>query len=102
MLISKMQTYFSDKMPPKKLKLKNKKWNLAKLENSFLSLIQVCSFEISIKFSIVDTLCSMTKKKNFTSQRAVFQILRHKNPKKIKTSQKKENACSKIVLDIFC
>jgi hypothetical protein len=36
MLISKMQTYLSDKMPPKKLKLKNKKKDLAKLENSFL------------------------------------------------------------------
>jgi hypothetical protein len=52
----------SDKMPPKKLYLKNKKkWDLAKLENSFLiitflggilSLRQVCFFEISIKFSI--------------------------------------------------
>ena len=62
MLISKMQTYLSDKMPPKKLKLKNdKKWDLANLENSFLiltffggilSLRQVCFFEISLKFWI--------------------------------------------------
>ncbi len=37
MLISKMQTYFSDKVPQKKLKWKKmKKWDLAKLENSFL------------------------------------------------------------------
>jgi hypothetical protein len=60
MLISKMQTYLSDKMTSKKLKLKNeKKWDLAKLENSFLilsffggilSLIQVCFFEISINY----------------------------------------------------
>ncbi len=36
MLISKMETYLSDKMPPKKLKLKNdKKWQ-KNLENSFL------------------------------------------------------------------
>jgi hypothetical protein len=37
MLISKLQTYLSDKMPPKKVKIKKrKKWDLAKLENSFL------------------------------------------------------------------
>jgi hypothetical protein len=37
MLISKMQTYLSDKMPPKKVKIKKrKKWDLANLENSFL------------------------------------------------------------------
>jgi hypothetical protein len=36
MLISKMQTYLSDKMPPKKVKIKKrKKWELANLENSF-------------------------------------------------------------------
>jgi hypothetical protein len=62
MLISKMQTYLSDKMPPKKVKIKKrKKWDLANLENSFLiltflggilSLRQVCFFEISLKFSI--------------------------------------------------
>jgi hypothetical protein len=63
MLISKMQTYLSDKMPPKKVKNKknDKKWDLANLENSFLiltffwgilSLRQVCFFEISIKFPI--------------------------------------------------
>jgi hypothetical protein len=62
MLVSKMQTYLSDKMPPKKIKIKKeKKWDLANLENSFLiltflggilSLRQVCFFEISIKFSI--------------------------------------------------
>ncbi len=54
MLISKMQTYLSDKMPPKKVKIKKrKKWDLASLENSFLlltffggilSLRQVCFF----------------------------------------------------------
>ncbi len=54
MLISKMQTYFSDKMPQKKLKIKNdKKWDLANLENGFLiltflggifSLKQLCFF----------------------------------------------------------
>jgi hypothetical protein len=36
MLISKMQTYLGDKMPPKKVIIeKRKKWDLAKLENSF-------------------------------------------------------------------
>jgi hypothetical protein len=54
MLVSKMQTYLSDKMPPKKVKIKKrKKWDLANLENSFLiltflggilSLRQVCFF----------------------------------------------------------
>ncbi len=54
MLISKLQTYFSDKIRPKKLKLKNdKKWDLANLEYSYLiltffggilSLRQVCFF----------------------------------------------------------
>ncbi len=49
-----MQTYLSDKMPPKKVKIKKrKKWDLANLENSFLiltflggilSLRQVCFF----------------------------------------------------------
>jgi hypothetical protein len=39
MLISKMQTYLCDKMPPKKGKIKiRKKWDLANLENSFLIL----------------------------------------------------------------
>jgi hypothetical protein len=62
MLISKMQTYLSDKMLPKKVIIeKRKKWDLAKLENSFLiitflggilSLRQVFFFEISIKLSI--------------------------------------------------
>jgi hypothetical protein len=34
-----MQTYLCDKMPLKKLKLKNKKkWDLAKLDNSFFNL----------------------------------------------------------------
>jgi hypothetical protein len=57
MLISKRQTYLSDKMSPQKVKIKKqKKWDLANLENSFLiltflggilSLRQVCFFEIS-------------------------------------------------------
>ncbi len=58
MLISKMQTYLSDKMPPEKVKIKKrKKWDLANLENGFLILTflggiltqrQVCFFEISL------------------------------------------------------
>jgi hypothetical protein len=60
MLISKMQTCLSDKMPPQKVKIKKlKKWDFAKLENGFLiltffgsilSLGRVRFFEISIKF----------------------------------------------------
>jgi hypothetical protein len=37
MMISKMQTYFFDKML-QKVKMKNKKCDLAKLENGFLIL----------------------------------------------------------------
>ncbi len=71
-----MQTYLGDKMPPKKVKIKKqKKWDLANLENSFfiltflggiLSLRQVCFFEISIKFSIfLIPYMTYFKKKNF-------------------------------------
>ncbi len=63
MLISKMQTYLSDKMPIKKVEIEknDKKWDLANLENSLLILTffgailsqrQVCFFEISLKFAI--------------------------------------------------
>ncbi len=62
MLISKMQTYLNDKMLPKKVQIKKrKKWDLANLEFSFLSLTffggilslrQVCFFELSFKFLI--------------------------------------------------
>jgi hypothetical protein len=62
MLISKMQTYLFDKMPPKKVKIKKpKKLGLSKFRKQFfnfnffggiLSLRQVCFFEISLKFSI--------------------------------------------------
>jgi hypothetical protein len=53
MLISKMQTYLSDKMPPKKLKLKNAKMGLSKIRKLFFnfkfwggifSLRKVCFF----------------------------------------------------------
>ncbi len=78
MLISKMQTYRSDKMPPKKVIIeKRKKWDLAKLKNSFLiitfwgggaflSLRQVCFFEISIKFpNFLTPYMTYFKKKKF-------------------------------------
>jgi hypothetical protein len=38
MLISKMQKYLRDKMPPKKVQIKKQKKDLAKLENGFLNL----------------------------------------------------------------
>ncbi len=45
MLISKMQTYLSDKMPPKKGKIKkDKKWDLANLENNFFILTFLGAF----------------------------------------------------------
>jgi hypothetical protein len=62
MLISKMQTYFSDKMLPKIVKIKKrKKMGLSKFRIQFfnfnffggiLSQRQVCFFELSFKFSI--------------------------------------------------
>ncbi len=77
-----MQTYVSDTMPPKKVKIKKtKKWGLANLENSFLiltflggilSLRQVCFFEISLKFSILIPYMTYFKKKIFTSQKSRF------------------------------
>jgi hypothetical protein len=45
MLISKMQTYLSDKMPPKKVKIKKRKnWDLANLENNFLIITFLGAF----------------------------------------------------------
>ncbi len=62
MLISKMQTYLSHKMPPKKVIIeKRKKMGLGKIRKQFfnynffgglLSLRQVYFYEISRKFSI--------------------------------------------------
>jgi hypothetical protein len=62
MLISKMQTCLSDKMPPEKVKIKKrKKMGLSKFRKQFLiltffggilSLRQVCFFEIGLKFLI--------------------------------------------------
>jgi hypothetical protein len=62
MLISKMKTCLSDKMLPKKVKIKKrKKMGLRKFRIQFLiltffggilSLRQVCFFELSFKFSI--------------------------------------------------
>jgi hypothetical protein len=62
MLILKMQTYLSDKMPPKKVKIKKRqRMGLSKFRKQFfnfnflggiLSLRQVCFVEISFKFLI--------------------------------------------------
>jgi hypothetical protein len=54
-LISKMQTYFSCKMPPKKVKIKKQKkfkysFLILTLLGGVLSQRQVCLFEISTKF----------------------------------------------------
>ncbi len=96
MLISKVQTYLSDKMPPKKVKIKNdKKWDLANLENSFLiltffegilSLRQVFLFKISLNSGFFDTLYDLFQEKKFSPlRRADFKIYQHKNQKKIET-----------------
>ncbi len=50
MLISKMQTYLGDKIPPDKVqKKKRKKWDLAKLKNSFLILTFLGLFRNQLK-----------------------------------------------------
>jgi hypothetical protein len=41
MLTSKKQTCLSDKMPPKKVKIKNKKWDIAKLEHIIYNFLRV-------------------------------------------------------------
>jgi hypothetical protein len=69
MLISKMQTYLSDKGPPQKVKIKNEKTGLSKIKKRFLtfnflgilSQRQVCFFEISIKFSHFWAFCHKDK-----------------------------------------
>ncbi len=73
---------------------------MANLENIFLiltfwggilSLRQVCFFEISLKFSIYDTLYDLFQEKKFSPpERADFKIYQHKNRKKIETPQNKE------------
>jgi hypothetical protein len=56
-----------------------------------LSLREVYFFEIGIKFSIFDTLYDLFKEQKISPlRRAIFQILRHNNPKKIETPQNKE------------
>jgi hypothetical protein len=58
MLISKMQTYLGDKMPPDKVqKKKRKKWDLAKLKNNFLILTFLGLFRNQLK--ILDKIKKM-------------------------------------------
>ncbi len=105
MLISKMKTYLSDKMPPPpKKKLKLKKWKimgLSKIRIPFFNLkffkghfVTRTSLFFWIQHKILDFLIPyMTyfKKKNISPLRkAVFQVLQHKNQKKIETPQNKE------------
>jgi hypothetical protein len=114
MLIYKMQTHLSEKMPPppkKKGKIKKrKKWD--KIRKWFfhfnflggvLSLRQVRFLKIILKFSIFLPYMTLCKKKNISPIRWVFfQIFQDKKKKKIEPHQNKENAFSKIVFDIFC
>jgi hypothetical protein len=107
----KMQIYHSDEMPPEKVKIKKrKKWDLAKLENSFLiltfwgailSLRQVCFFEISIKFSIFDTVYDIFKKKIHVSEGPILKFINTETKQRQKHHKIKKNPFSNIVLDIF-
>ncbi len=100
MLISKMQTYFSDKMPPKKVIIyKQKKWDFAKLDNRFLiltffggilSLGQISFFEFSTKFLIFlyPIWPTVFQEKNFTSQKGRFSNFVTQKPKKDRNGTK--------------
>jgi hypothetical protein len=96
MLISKKQTCLSDKMPPpQKKNLKLKKRFLISLSPIFfvfliltflggiLPLMQVCIFDISIKFSFFIPNITKIKEQTFTSQNAIFLTFCDKNQKKI-------------------
>jgi hypothetical protein len=90
-----MLTYLSDKMPPKKGKIKKQKirkqFFIITFLGGILSLRQVCFFEISIKFSIFwYTKWPISRKKISHFRRADFKINQHKNQKKIETPQNKE------------
>jgi hypothetical protein len=102
MLISKMQTYLSDKMPPKKVKIKKlQKMGLSKFRKQFFNFnffgghfVTKKSLLLWNQFKILDFLIPyMTyfKKKKFSPlRRADFKIYQHKNRKKIETPQNKE------------
>jgi hypothetical protein len=99
MVISKMQTWLSDLMPTKKVKLK--KMGLSKIRKRFfnfnflegiLSLRQVCFFEIGIKFSIFryPIWPTVFQEKNFTSQKRRLLNFSTQKRKKIETPQNTE------------
>ncbi len=113
MLISKMQTCLSDKMPPKKVKIKKrKKMGLSKIRKQFFIYNFFgghCVTKTSLLFwnqhKILDFLIPyMTyfKKKNSPLRRAFFQILQHKNLKKIETPLNKESCLFSNSLRYFC
>jgi hypothetical protein len=116
MLISKKQTCLSDKMPPpQKKKLKLKKRFLISLSPIFfvfliltflggiLPLMQVCIFDISIKFSIFFIpIMTYYNEKNFTSQNGHFSTFLTEKPKKGRKRHKKnKNAFSKTIYTSF-
>ncbi len=88
-----MQTYLSDKMPLKKVKIKKrKKWDLANLKNSFLiltflggifSLRQVCFFKISLKSLIfLYPMWPFMKKKIHLSEEPILKFTNTKLEKR--------------------
>jgi hypothetical protein len=83
MLISKMQTYLSDKMPPKKVKIKKRqKMGLSKFRKQFFNFNFFCGHFVTKtsllflnQFKILDFLIHYMiyfKKKNFTSKKSRF------------------------------
>ncbi len=102
--------------PQKKLKLKNgKNGTDKKLENSFLIITSFIGNILSLKIEkfaffksaynswLFDTLYDpFQEKKIHLSEGPILTFINTKTQKKIETPQNKENAFSKIVLDIFC
>jgi hypothetical protein len=92
MLISKMQTCLSDKMPPKKLKLKNEKMGLNKIRKlffnfNFLGEHFVTKTSLFVFKSAYDLF---QEKKFYLSEGLLFKFFDTKTKKKIETPQNKE------------
>ncbi len=93
-----MQTYLSDKMLPKKVKLKTKKCDFAKLENSFfnfnffkgiLSLRQYCFFLNQHKISdfLIPYITYFKKTKFNLSEGPILKFINTKTKKDRNTTK---------------
>ncbi len=101
MLISKMQTYLSDKMSPEKVNIKIRKngtykiikpfFNFIFLEGCFLTKTTLLFWNHNKIIDFCETLCDLFQGKKFSALRmADFNIYQHNNQKKIGKPQNKE------------